>query len=175
MTLRNGFLVMTSLALVSVSLLAAATPAAGPSGSDPMKKTIADTRNVGTAMWAWYKDQVASKRSEESHKKAEEESKTTSVDFTAVPVISRQDLAKVLVPRYIAAIPEKDGWGHPYEFRLNTQDPNATRVMAVRSAGRDGHFSADTYEIGAFPPADLDQDITWIDGYFARWPDAKKK
>jgi len=175
MSLRNGFLVMTGLALASVSLLAAATPAAGPSSSDPTKKTIADTRNVGTAMWSWYKDQAASRRSEESHKKAQEDTKTTSVDFTAVPVISRQDLAKILVPRYIAEIPETDGWGHPYEFRLNTQDPDATLVMAVRSAGKDGHFSGDVYEIGAFPPADLDQDITWIDGYFARWPDAKSK
>jgi hypothetical protein len=175
MSLRNGFLVMTSLALASVSLLAAATPPPAPHGDDATRKTITDTRNVGTAMWSWYKDQVASKRSEESHKKAQDESQTTSVDFTAVPVISRQDLAKILVPRYIAEIPETDGWGHPYEFRLNTQDPNATRVMAVRSAGKDGHFSGDVYEIGAFPPADLDQDITWIDGYFARWPDAKKK
>ncbi len=173
MNLRNGFLVMTSLALASVSLLAA-SPAAGLSSPDPTKKTIKDTRAVGTAMWTWYKDQVASKRSEESHKKAEEESKTTSVDFTAVPVISRQDLAKLLVPKYIAGIPEKDGWGHPYEFRLNTQDPNAIRVMAVRSAGRDGRFSGSTYETGAFPAAELDQDIAWIDGYFARWP-AKDK
>ena len=174
MSLSKRFAVMTGLTLASVSLLAAAAPAP-PQGDAATKQTITDTRNVGTAMWHWYKDQVAAHRSEESHKKAEDESKTTSVDFAAVPVISRADLAKILVPKYIAAIPEKDGWGHPYEFRLNTRDANAIRVMAVRSAGQDGRFSGTVYEVGAFPPADHDQDITWIDGYFARWPQAQAK
>jgi hypothetical protein len=174
MKVRNGFLLMAGLVLTSVSLLAAAAPPP-VHGDAATRQTVTDTRNVGTAMWHWYKDQVAAHRSEESHKKAEDESKITSVDFAAVPVISREELAKVLVPKYIAAIPEKDGWGHPYEFRLNTQDPDAIRVMAVRSAGKDGQFAATVYEVGAFPPADLDQDITWMDGYFVRWPQAKEK
>jgi hypothetical protein len=117
---------------------------------------------------------VAAKRREEVHQKAEKESNATSVDFSVVPVISREELAKVLVPKYIDAIPEKDGWGHPYEFRLN-QDPNAVWVMAVRSAGKDGHFSGTSYEVGAFPPADHDQDITWMDGFFVRWPNSDGK
>ncbi len=174
MNVRKGFLMMAGLALTSVSLLAAAAPAP-PQGDAATKQTVTDTRNVGTAMWHWYKDQVASRRSEESHKKAVDESKTTSVDFAAVPVISREELAKILVPKYIAAIPEKDGWGHPYEFRLQTQDPDAVRVMAVRSAGRDGSFSGTAYEVGAFPPADHDQDITWMDGFFVRWPNGDGK
>src|SRR4051794_17781760 len=153
MNVRRGFLMMAGLALASVSLLAAAAPAP-PHGDAATKQTVHDTRNVGTAMWSWYKDQVAARRTEESHKQAEDESKTTSVDFAAIPVISREELAKVLVPKYIAAIPEKDGWGNPYEFRLNTQDANATRVMAVRSAGKDGNFASTVYEVGAFPPAD---------------------
>jgi hypothetical protein len=175
MKVRNGFLLMAGLALTSVSLLTAAAPPPAAHGDAATKQTITDTRKVGTAMWHWYKDQVASKRTEESHQKAESESKATTVDFAEVPVISREELAKVLVPKYIAAIPEKDGWGHPYEFRLNTQDANAIRVMAVRSAGKDGRFSGSAYEVGAFSPADPDQDIVWIDGYFARWPEAQGK
>lgn len=173
MSLRKRFAVMTGLTLASMSLLAAAAPPTH--GDAATKQTVTDTRNVGTAMWHWYKDEVASKRTEESHKKAEDESKTTSVDFAAVPVISRAELAKILVPKYIAAIPEKDGWGHPYEFRLNTQDANAIRVMAVRSSGKDGHFAGTVYEVGAFPPADHDQDITWMDGFFVRWPQGPEK
>ena len=137
------------------------------------KRTIIDIRNVGTAMWNWYHDQVAPKRTAESHARAQEESKTLSVDFTRVPVISREDLAAILVPKYIAAIPAEDGWGHPYEFRLNTQDPNATVVMGVRSGGRDGVLSDGNYTVDSFNPTDFDQDIAWLDGFFSRWPQAK--
>src|SRR6478672_4035231 len=99
MSVRKGFLLMAGLALTSVSLLAAAAPPP-PQGDAATQQTVTDTRNVGTAMWNWYKDQVAARRTEESHKKAEDESKTTSVDFAAIPVISRAELAKVLVPKY---------------------------------------------------------------------------
>jgi hypothetical protein len=172
MSVRNQFLAMAGLGLVSVSFLAAAAPPPAPHEDAATRQTKTDLRTVGTAMWNWYKDQMAAKPKAD-HVKAEEESK--SVDFAAVPVISRGELAKVLVPKYIAAIPEKDGWGHPYEFRLSTRDLNATRIMAARSPGKDGKFSGTVYEIAAFPPADQDQDIVWIDGYFARWPQGPKK
>ena len=69
-------------------------------------------------------------------------------------MISREDLAKILVPKYIPAIPETDGWGHPYEFRLNTQDADAIAVMAVRSVrqGRPASPAA-TMPSAAFPSA----------------------
>ncbi|HEY0514683.1 MAG TPA: hypothetical protein VGH73_22470 [Thermoanaerobaculia bacterium] len=172
MNVRYCFLLMAGLVLASVSLLAAAPSIPGSPDQEATKKTVMDTRAVGTAMWHWYKSEVAPKRSEEAHKKAQEQN-PTKADFTAVPVISREDLAKILVPRYIAAIPEADGWGHPYEFRLNTQDPNAIQVMAVRSPGKDGKFAGDAYEVGEFASTDFDQDITWLDGYFVRWPQPK--
>jgi hypothetical protein len=168
-TLRLGLLALLALPMTA----AAAAPAAH--GDAATRKTITDIRNVGTAMWTWYKAEVAPKRSEETHKKAEEMAKAKSVDIGAIPAISREDLAKILVPKYIAAIPEKDGWGHPYDFHLATNDPQAVTVMGLRSAGRDGTFSGTVYEIGAFPPADADQDISWVDGYFARWPEAPKQ
>ena len=97
-----------------------------------------------------------------------------AADLGTVPVISREELAKVLVPKYIASIPEKDGWGNAYEFHLNTTDPNAEHVMGLRSAGKDGKFSGDVYVIGSFSPTEADQDIPWMDGFFVRWPEAKK-
>src|SRR6476661_2826464 len=138
------------------------------------KRTIVDIRNVGTAMWNWYKVEVAPRRSPESHKQAAQESKTKEVDFERVPVISREDLAAILVPRYIAAIPTEDGWGHPYEFRLNTRDANAIVVMALRSAGKDGQLSGSHYQVDSFGPSEFDQDIAWMDGFFARWPQKKE-
>lgn len=74
------------------------------------------------------------------------------------------------MPQYIQSIPEKDGWGHPYEFFLNTENPIAAKVMAIRSPGRDGSFSGRFYESSAFEPASFDEDIIWVDGFFARWP-----
>jgi|SRR5580693_9495873 hypothetical protein len=165
------------LALLATLLGAAALPAGGMAAdaaakaggaANPQKETITGVRTVGVAMYEWYKKEQAPKRT--THPK---EAASESVDLSVIPVISREELAKLLVPRYIAAIPETDGWGHPYEFRLNTQDPDAERVMAVRSAGADGVFSGTTYAIGAFPAAQADQDLVWADGYFIRWP--KKK
>jgi hypothetical protein len=159
-------------ALPSAAAMAAETKA--PHNSPEQAKTIGDLRNVGTAMWQWYKAVQAPHRSESAHKAAEAAAQGPQ-DVADVPVISRADLAKLLVPTYIAAIPEKDGWGHPYEYHLNTTDPNAPRVMALRSAGRDGKFSGNVYEIAAFAASDTDQDIAWFDGYFVRWPEAPQK
>jgi hypothetical protein len=173
MNVRYRFLIMAGLAASAVGLLGVAAPSQ-PAPTEATQQTITDVRAVGTAMWHWYKEEQAPKRSESAHKKAEEESHATSVDFSQVPVISREDLTALLVPKYIPAIPEKDGWGHPYEFRLNTQDPDAIHVMAVRSGGQDGRFSGTSYKIGAFPANEPNQDITWMDGYFARWPEKAK-
>jgi hypothetical protein len=93
-------------------------------------------------------------------------------DFDQCPVISYPELVEVLVPDYIREIPERDGWGHPYEYRLNVADPMSRHPLAIRSPGRDGVFSASTYSIEGFDAASFDEDITWADGYFIRWPNA---
>ncbi|HEY7214311.1 MAG TPA: hypothetical protein VIC28_06760 [Thermoanaerobaculia bacterium] len=166
---------LTVLGVLALLLLPAALRAQTSGDPDLMKQkqTISDIRNVGTAMYTWYKDEVESKRSAEAHRKAKAESEASSVDITAIPVISREELEKVLVPEYISSIPKADGWGHPYEFHLNTKDPNAVQVMGLRSAGKDGQFSGNVYEIGAFSPTDYDQDVSWVDGYFVHWPQKK--
>jgi hypothetical protein len=171
MTVRFQF----ASALILGLLLLPAGLRAQQTGDDPnitaQKRTVIDIRNVGTAMWQWYKDQVAPRRSAASHAKAQEDATNKSVDFTQVPVISREELTALLVPKYIAAIPAEDGWGHPYEFRLNTKDPDATTVMGVRSGGRDGQLSGDSYAVDGFKATDFDQDISWMDGFFVRWPE----
>lgn len=157
----------------ALTLFALPAVYAQPSMNDDvaMRQTIKDIRNVGTAMFAWYTEEIAPKASGGGQKAPAD---PKSADIGAVAVISREELAKVLVPKYLASIPEKDGWGHPYEFHLSTTDPNALQVMGLRSAGKDGRFSGDLYVIGPFDPADADQDIPWMDGFFIRWPEAKK-
>jgi len=171
----------TVLGALAVLALAAIPTVSGQQGGQPgdnpnltkQKQTIVDVRSVGTAMYTWYKDEVEPKRSEATHKKAEAESESESIDVTVVPAISPENLEKVLVPKYIERIPRQDGWGNPYEFRLNTTDPNAVHVMGVRSTGRDGQFSGNVYKVGNFLPPEYDQDVVWMDGYFLRWPQKK--
>lgn len=169
--IRKLFALAFTLLTLSLPVAVRADSApANPADTTAMKRTVADIRNVGTAMYTWYKDEVAPKRSPESHKQAEVAAETKSVDISAVAAISREDLAKVLVPKYIAAIPEKDGWGHPYDFHLDTGNPNAVPAMGLRSAGRDGKFSGNVYAVDGFSPGDSDHDISWVDGYFVTWP-----
>jgi len=142
-----------------------------PRGTPEQVQTINDLRNVGTAMYAWYRTEMEPRRSEEGHKGQTKAAEDPQADITSIPVISRDELAKVLVPKYIQAIPEQDGWGHPYEYRLNTQDPNALHVMALRSEGSDSQFSGNLYEVGSFAYTETAQDLAWMDGYFIRWPE----
>ncbi|MES1241737.1 MAG: hypothetical protein ABUT39_08980 [Acidobacteriota bacterium] len=156
--------------LLVLPLTGPARGASAPQGTPEQVQTIHDIRNVGTAMFHWYKDQMAPRRSPEAHDSAEQAAESKSQTLADIPVISNEELAKLLVPKYIDAIPTADGWGRPYEFRLNTQDPNAPRVMALRSAGQDGEYSGDTYEVSDFPGQEQAQDIAWVDGFFVRWP-----
>jgi hypothetical protein len=53
---------------------------------------------------------------------------------------------------------------------VNVHDLLAQHVLSIRSAGRDGRYSADAYKQASFDPADYDQDIVWANGFFVRWP-----
>jgi hypothetical protein len=163
------------LILISVCLVSGASaaqrgakpsqPKAAPQAPDladqeRQKKTIAEMRNVGTAMFSWLTDQVSAGAAG-----------AKQVDLQQYPAITHQDLEKLLVPDYLAALPKVDAWGHAYEYRLNVQNPLAETVMSIRSPGRDGVFSGDVYQDVEHPSRDLDQDIVWADGYFVQWPE----
>ena len=161
------------VALLAGSMAFATAKAAGPAkGTPEQRQTIEDLRTVGHAMFDWYVAEMKP-RATARHKSAAEIDAETTRDLGAVPAISAAELEHVLVPKYIAAIPRTDGWGHPYEFRLNTREPNADYVMAIRSPGADGKYAANLYTIGAFPDRLEDEDVVWSDGYFVRWPEAK--
>lgn len=138
------------------------------------KKTISDIRTVGVAMMSWLTDQVAGEASKAEAEDSEPVWSIRSAD--AAPdakhpyyPVSYQQLTELLVPDYIEAVPETDGWGHPYEYALSS-NLLASNVLGVRSPGRDGLFETDDYEVGAFDIGDADRDIVWCDGYFVRWP-----
>ena len=130
-----------------------------------LRQTVVVIRDVGKAMFAWQADQVKERAGEGTEKGS-----VSIIDLKQFSRISREEVVKLLVPRYLQTVPEKDGWGHAYEFYLNTSNLLAPQVMCIRSPGRDGVFSGGEYNTGSFNQADVDEDIVWADGYFIRWP-----
>jgi len=149
------------------------------------KQTMADVRNAGTAMFSWLTDQVgvlpeppqerfASQLSTyvlaaNTGGDASEQTKSKHFDVDPIPLISYGALRAKLVPQYISEVPRVDGWGHPYEYRLDVKNVLNKTVMSIRSPGRDGKYSGDSYPVESFDPTDYDQDIVWGDGFMVRW------
>ena len=128
------------------------------------KRTVADMRNAGTAMFSWLTDQVGAA--------------AAGADVTSTVEMSDYDdgkkdasaLRQLLVPRYMQEVPAVDGWKNAYEFYLNSDAPLSQHVMLIRSGGRDADMAATSYEVSAFDPTDYDKDIVWADGFFVQWP-----
>jgi type II secretion system protein G len=84
--------------------------------------------------------------------------------------ISEPDVASMLVPTYIQAIPIQDGWGHDYAFfsdqAFGATTP-ATRYVII-SGGHDGEISPQIFK-GAF--TDFDCDIIYTSGTFLSFPE----
>jgi hypothetical protein len=132
---------------------------------EAQRKTVADVRMAGTAMFSWLTDQVGAAAAGQS-----QHEKGRWTDLRSYTPISHAELEKILVPQYLQALPEVDGWGYHYEYYLNVPHPLAQQVMGVRSPGRDGVFSGTEYSLSPFNPDDFYEDIVWSDGFFVRWP-----
>src|SRR5215207_8656000 len=126
------------------------------------KRTVADERNLGTAMFSWLTDQLG----------AAAAGAVTTVTMANYTTISADNLRLILVPQYVQSIPAKDGWKHDYVYYLKTGTAVLQpQVMAIFSSGRDTSTPATTYDVAPFDPTDYDQDIVWADGFFVRWPE----
>lgn len=125
------------------------------------KRTVADMRITGTAMFAWLSDEVGA---------AAAGAAVTQVDIGQYKAIALDDLRELMIPQYIEAIPVLDGWKHNYHYFLDPTNPLNQQVMAIGSGGRDNTAIAGTYTVAGFDPTDYDQDILWADGFFVRWP-----
>jgi prepilin-type N-terminal cleavage/methylation domain-containing protein len=126
------------------------------------KRTIAEMRITGTAMFSWLTDQVGAAAAGQSSTKINLASYGTEKSST--------DLTTVLVPNYLQSIPVLDGWKRPYDYYLNTARLVGQNVMAIRSKGRDNVSETDDYTVTSFEPTDYDRDIIWADGFMVRWP-----
>ena len=127
-------------------------------------RTAADLRHVGAGMFSWLTDQVGAAAAGQSQ---------VPVDLNNYPVISPGDLESLLVPTYLAEVPELDGWNRSYDFRFNVANPLAQHIMAARSPGRDGNYAGTSYIAGRFAPDSFDEDLVWADGFTVRWPGSR--
>jgi prepilin-type N-terminal cleavage/methylation domain-containing protein len=125
------------------------------------KRTVADMRITGTAMFSWLSDEVGA---------AAAGSTVTSVDIGQYKAISLSALQDLLTPQYIETIPVLDGWKKDYQYFLDPNNPLNQQVMLIGSGGRDKSTISGNYAVGGFDPTDYDQDIVWADGFFVRWP-----
>jgi type II secretion system protein G len=125
------------------------------------KRTVADMRNAGTAMFSWLTDQVGA---------AAAGAGATDVDLAKYTSSDATKVASVLVPQYLQSVPAKDGWKKDFSYWLETTKVLQAQVMAIASGGRDASTPGSSYSVTGFDPTDYDQDIVWADGFFVRWP-----
>lgn len=127
------------------------------------KRTMADMRITGTAMFSWLTDEVGAAAAGQVNSNVVIASYGTP---KSVAVIE-----SILVPQYLQVVAVRDGWKFPYEYYLKTEDPHARQVMLIRSRGRNNVFEGtNDYTVTSFDPTDYDQDIVWADGFMVRWP-----
>lgn len=143
--------------LVLAAVAAAACKIPSPS---PIKRTIADMRNAGVALDAWYIDNFEAAALSEP---------TGVVDWSQCQPISHAELAAKLQPQYTIALPEEDGWRRPFEYCLD-QESRPPKYYGIRSSGADGHFEGPRYRVGSFPATETGPDFVWLNSYFIAWP-----
>jgi prepilin-type N-terminal cleavage/methylation domain-containing protein len=139
------------------------------------KATVGDIRNIGTAWMSWVTDQMSAAAAGQSNE---------PFDWGFGTELFHSDLAALLEASttnpnffYLQELPLDDGWGEPLQYMAafaaggpyDTLLQNS-RVVAIRSLGRDGSAVGNEYTPGFFIGTDYDQDIVWSDGYFVRAP-----
>lgn len=115
-------------------------------------RTMADLRQVGVAL--------------ESYR----------ADHLGVPAVtSFEELAPLLAPDHLAALPATDAWEHPLRYECTAPGgPTGCNRYRIASPGRDGeyaHGSLADYLPEAFGEGEWDRDLVYGDGLFVQSPD----
>src|SRR6476646_442269 len=75
------------------------------------KRTVADVRNAGTALFSWLTDQVGAAAAG-----ATSSSDVDLANYNGGGAGAGDALTTLLVPQYLQAVPVLDGWKHPFEY-----------------------------------------------------------
>lgn len=149
-----------------------------PHDADAQRRTMAEVREVGTALMAWLTDQVSRRGAPPRVRFAEDPGPGTAeygAEVSAVPEVGATHLRRLLVPLYLHEVPEVDGWGYRYDYRLADALLGRGPVLVIRSPGSDGRFSGERYPEpllpkGLYPSNETHRDIVWVDGHFLQAP-----
>jgi len=162
---RSGFTLIELLIVVAIIGIISAILI--PNLLDSLQKakqrrTMSDLSYMGKALMTWMTDEVGAAAAGAS---------VRSVDLSEYSsTLSASELEERLVPRYLPAVPQNDGWGGDYEYYVNDEGLNTVRVMLLRSSGRDQAFTGSSYDIASYSTTAYDRDIVWADGLFISWP-----
>jgi general secretion pathway protein G len=126
------------------------------------RKTMANINSIGKAMMNWITDQAGAA--------AAGASTTEIMDLDNFKSVTHDELDAIMVPVYLANVPQSDGWGSDLGYYMKVLNFNDADALAVRSPGKGGVWDGDTYSMAPFISTDYKQDIVWADGLFVRWP-----
>jgi general secretion pathway protein G len=149
LTERNGFTLVELLIVIAIIGIVAAI--AIPNlmmalQKSKQKATMGDVKSIGTAIEAY------------------------KTDVFVAPNAQPQELYTILVPFYIRAMSNEDGWGHPWFY----QAEGGTDLYSIGSGGKDG--SMDWSTIGPYVVQRMEHfnyDIIFSVGAFTRFPNMK--
>ena len=103
------------------------------------KRTVADMRITGTAMFSWLSDQVGAAAAGAGGRASTSASTRRSTERLC---------GDLLTPQYIETIPVLDGWKVRFSTYLDPTNPLNQQVMAIGSGGRDQSTVSGTYTRG---------------------------
>ena len=132
------------------------------------KRTMGDIRNIGTAWFSWFQDQVSAAAAGSASTQTYDWSNLSSA-LTANQLLTTLYISNTMF--YIQKIPPKDGWGGNYQYAWSG-DLADTQIMGIRSLARDKAVgpTAAPYPMGPFIATRYEEDIVWADGFFVRYP-----
>jgi general secretion pathway protein G len=135
------------------------------------KRSMADMRTIATA-WEAYETDTNSYappgRIRSVNKLAIASTDQTTFTWPS-ETVTYSELKAMLAPKYIKTIPQKDGWGHDFDFAFwsgnGTNDPGG---CAIRSRAKDGVADGTTYKRGTGTRS-LESDLVYSNGSFIQW------